>query len=309
MIFGRIQGQSSAEGHQHPDFSAVLHPFLQRPPAYSLTVATPRKQEAMNRHRQDGFTLIELLVVIALLVLLAAFLFPVFSQAREKGRQAGCVGNLKQIAAAMLLYCDEYDGLFPPALGRDKDEPVRFPMTWMARLQPFIKCSTAFIDRSSDHTNADWQASGDLMKNYGFPPSRRVAGQEALILRTGTGTAEWEGLGGYYGPPMGDFQQAAPSWSEAQVARPAETVMICDHAAFDWGVSLGQLYYPAPRHLREPPRQLPDGRTVPQGILNVALADGHVQGMTHEQFWAIRPGYVANHRVYWDFYVHFWPYE
>ena len=53
----------------------------------------------MSLHtRRVGFTLIELLVVIAIIAILAAILFPVFAQAREKARQTACLSNTKQIA-------------------------------------------------------------------------------------------------------------------------------------------------------------------------------------------------------------------
>jgi prepilin-type N-terminal cleavage/methylation domain-containing protein/prepilin-type processing-associated H-X9-DG protein len=62
-----------------------------------------------------GFTLIELLVVIAIIAILAAILFPVFAQAREKARQASCSSNLKQLGVAMRMYQDDYDGRHIPA--------------------------------------------------------------------------------------------------------------------------------------------------------------------------------------------------
>jgi len=60
-----------------------------------------------------GFTLIELLVVIAIIAILAAILFPVFAQAREKARQTTCLSNLKQVGTGMLMYTQDYDETFP----------------------------------------------------------------------------------------------------------------------------------------------------------------------------------------------------
>ncbi|HVK02566.1 MAG TPA: prepilin-type N-terminal cleavage/methylation domain-containing protein, partial [Armatimonadaceae bacterium] len=56
---------------------------------------TPRTRSRGKRRSPRGFTLIELLVVIAIIAILAAILFPVFAQAREKARQATCLSNLR----------------------------------------------------------------------------------------------------------------------------------------------------------------------------------------------------------------------
>jgi prepilin-type N-terminal cleavage/methylation domain-containing protein/prepilin-type processing-associated H-X9-DG protein len=66
----------------------------------------------MNRHR--GFTLIELLVVIAIIAILASILFPVYSRARAKARQAKCLSNLKQLGLAFKMYIDDFDECIPP---------------------------------------------------------------------------------------------------------------------------------------------------------------------------------------------------
>src|SRR5438093_1605252 len=59
-----------------------------------------------------GFTLIELLVVIAIIAILAAILFPVFAQARDKARQATCISNIKQLSLGMQMYVQDYDERF-----------------------------------------------------------------------------------------------------------------------------------------------------------------------------------------------------
>jgi prepilin-type N-terminal cleavage/methylation domain-containing protein/prepilin-type processing-associated H-X9-DG protein len=59
-----------------------------------------------------GFTLIELLVVIAIIAILAAILFPVFAQAREKARSISCLSNVKQLTMAQLMYVQDNDEKF-----------------------------------------------------------------------------------------------------------------------------------------------------------------------------------------------------
>lgn len=89
-------------------------------------------------HTGRGFTLIELLVVVAIIAILAAILFPVFAQAREKARQTACMSNCKQIGTALMMYSQDCDECLPRGFsgGSSAAAPGR---DWSTDLLPYIK--------------------------------------------------------------------------------------------------------------------------------------------------------------------------
>jgi prepilin-type N-terminal cleavage/methylation domain-containing protein/prepilin-type processing-associated H-X9-DG protein len=103
----------------------------------------------MNRNlSRRGFTLIELLVVIAIIAVLAAILFPVFAQAREKARQTSCLSNMKQIGLAMTQYLQDNDEAYMWAL--HPEEPGDPVYAWFEPLQPYVKSRDIFRCPSLD---------------------------------------------------------------------------------------------------------------------------------------------------------------
>ena len=108
--------------------------------------------------KQSAFTLIELLVVIAIIAILAAILFPVFAQAREKARGISCLSNMKQIGTAEKMYMQDYDeGMHEliPGGAAGKAGAVGTPSMWMETLQPYIKNKQIFRCASSTTANFD----------------------------------------------------------------------------------------------------------------------------------------------------------
>ena len=87
----------------------------------------------MKSFRYDGvkcrFTLIELLVVIAIIAILAAILLPALNSARERGRTASCLSNLKQLGTSLDMYGSDHNGMLPAQMVVDG----------------VAKCGTAFL--------------------------------------------------------------------------------------------------------------------------------------------------------------------
>jgi len=89
-----------------------------------------------QREVRTGFTLIELLVVIAIIAILAAILFPVFAQAREKARAISCLSNTKQSGLAFAMYVQDYDET-TPKMGNGTD--------WWTAIYPYTKNLGVFL--------------------------------------------------------------------------------------------------------------------------------------------------------------------
>ncbi len=103
--------------------------------------------------RRFGFTLIELLVVIAIIAILAAILFPVFSQAREKARQSQCISNIRNIAMGFAQYTQDWDERFyvqPTPCGRIPNfnytpQMSRLYPPYYVVLQPYLRNKQIFV--------------------------------------------------------------------------------------------------------------------------------------------------------------------
>lgn len=241
--------------------------------------------------QRSAFTLIELLVVIAIIAILAAILFPVFAQAREKARQASCLSNEKQLGLAVLQYVQDYDEAYPGGLQNDW-----YADSWARVVQPYIKSVDVF--RCPDDFGATPSASNTSYASWMGP----------RISYAVNGLIKWNGTSNQVNGLM-TMQQG---WIDpntqtlAAVKQPASTIMIAerDHvyktaeatagATIDFGpasmIMNGAYNWFAPDLIPDGSKALtadpydpngPNGAVmaVHSGFANFCFADGHVKAM------------------------------
>jgi prepilin-type N-terminal cleavage/methylation domain-containing protein/prepilin-type processing-associated H-X9-DG protein len=175
-----------------------------------------------NIGRSSGFTLIELLVVIAIIAILAAILFPVFAQAREKARAITCVSNEKQLGLAILQYVQDYDEDYPLsqrdataselASVTNTSGATNPPVTWQWVVNPYVKNgghvetkNTGIFELSGGVWNCpDFPVQGEP-RQYGI--NVHIAGDESVY--------------GY-----NDFGARYGSVTDAQITSPSNKILV-----------------------------------------------------------------------------------
>ncbi len=114
---------------------------------------------AGNRIR---FTLVELLVVVAIISVLAALLLPALDNARESARATQCLGNQKQVGAALLMYADDMDGWLA-IVHNDGAGHVNFPADFLAN-SGGLKTNVVYVPK--DNFNLFVCPSADTKRRY-----------------------------------------------------------------------------------------------------------------------------------------------
>ncbi len=239
----------------------------------------------MKRAWVRAFTLIELLVVIAIIAILAAILFPVFAQAREKARQAGCLSNIKQLGLAVTMYAQDYDESLPMWHWLRRDQPQ--PMIWYHALKPYVKNRAVYICPSDKRKLLDpgWGPEA-TWPEIGKPWTEHISyGYNEPLLNghdTGTGKARQGGP-----TTMAEVDEPAAYYVIADCASPLNDGW-CDASV---GRRMFRIAWPdRPVWYNEVPVNTKPGEleSLTQyarhlGGANVAFADGHAKWLKSDR--------------------------
>lgn len=178
--------------------------------------------------RSMGFTLIELLVVIAIIAILAAILFPVFAQAREKARAISCASNFKQAALGITMYAQDYDEtMVPVEYGCCSYNPNTGDRVWPQLVAPYIKNTQ--IDKCPDD---GFNTLATDLADMGYPSNA-----SAIEVDYATGITADFGYNYFYLSPLNAYSGGTDAIgntvifqgaSLASIARPANNLMLID---------------------------------------------------------------------------------